>query len=157
MINGISLGNVHVSEKCIHHTADGKRVLVIHGDKCDTFVMRYEWVCRLTTKLYHYMTLVDEIAGAVLARLRLRSLGLGTSVKQKAKIMTIHLADVENRVIEEARAAGCDAVVCGHIHRPGRSEKDGVLYLNAGDWVENCTAVIEHPDGELELVTWSPE
>ncbi len=155
MINGISLGNVHVSERCTHTTADGRKVLVVHGDMYDSFVARWEWFCRLTTKAYHYMTWANELANRLLGKLRMGSLRLSTSVKQRAKTMTIRLANVENRVIEEARATGCDAVICGHIHEPGTAERDGVLYLNAGDWVENCTAVVEHLDGRLELISWS--
>jgi hypothetical protein len=33
-------------------------------------------------------------------------------------------------------------------------EIDGLSYINCGDWVDSCTAVVEHFDGRLELVAW---
>ena len=34
-------------------------------------------------------------------------------------------------------------------------EVHGVMYLNDGDWVESCTALVEHHDGRLELIDWA--
>jgi hypothetical protein len=48
-----------------------------------------------------------------------------------------------------------DGVICGHIHHAEMREIDGVSYVNDGDWVESCTAVVEHFDGVLEIVHWA--
>jgi UDP-2,3-diacylglucosamine pyrophosphatase LpxH len=58
-------------------------------------------------------------------------------------------------VAHEARRQGYDGVVCGHIHHAEIDEVDGILYCNDGDWVESCTALVEHLDGRLELVQWA--
>lgn len=55
-----------------------------------------------------------------------------------------------------AADAGVAGIVCGHIHKPDVAEQDGLLYCNTGDWVENCTAVVENHAGEVALVTWRP-
>ena len=47
-----------------------------------------------------------------------------------------------------------DGVVCGHIHWAAIRDADGVTYVNCGDWVDSCTAIVEHHDGRLELVHW---
>ena len=57
----------------------------------------------------------------------------------------------------EAQRRGLDGVVCGHIHHAEMREVNGVLYLNDGDWVESCTALVEHADGRLELLDWLAE
>jgi UDP-2,3-diacylglucosamine pyrophosphatase LpxH len=64
--------------------------------------------------------------------------------------------DFERAVAHEARKRGHQGVVCGHIHRAGMRDIDGVLYCNDGDWVESRTALVEHYDGQLELVQWTP-
>ena len=61
----------------------------------------------------------------------------------------------EDALAGEAQRRGFDGVVCGHIHHAEMREVDGVLYLNDGDWVESCTALVEHHDGRLELIDWA--
>jgi hypothetical protein len=58
-------------------------------------------------------------------------------------------------VAKEARKRGADGVVCGHIHHAEMRDIDGILYCNDGDWVESLTALVEHPDGKLEILDWS--
>ena len=60
--------------------------------------------------------------------------------------------DFENSVAREASRRGMQGVVCGHIHRAAMHDIHGVLYCNTGDWVESCTALLERPDGALELL-----
>ena len=47
-----------------------------------------------------------------------------------------------------------DGVICGHIHHAEIKDIDGFLYVNTGDFVETCSAIVEHQDGNLELVNW---
>jgi UDP-2,3-diacylglucosamine pyrophosphatase LpxH len=61
----------------------------------------------------------------------------------------------ESALANEARRRGFDGVVCGHIHHAEMREVQGILYLNDGDWVESCTALVEHHDGQLELIDWA--
>ena len=65
------------------------------------------------------------------------------------------MSNYETAVAAEARDRGVDGVICGHIHKAEIREIDGVLYCNDGDWVESCTALVEHFDGRLEIVEWS--
>lgn len=58
-------------------------------------------------------------------------------------------------VSEEAQRIGVDGVICGHIHHATIESMNGVEYINTGDWVESCTAVIEHFDGRMELIEWT--
>jgi UDP-2,3-diacylglucosamine pyrophosphatase LpxH len=46
-------------------------------------------------------------------------------------------------------------VICGHIHHAVIRDDLGLRYINCGDWVESCTAVIENFDGGFELVRWA--
>ena len=64
-------------------------------------------------------------------------------------------ADAAPALAEEAARRGVDGVVCGHIHHPEIRAIDGVLYCNDGDWVESCSALVEHHDGRLEILRWA--
>ena len=52
------------------------------------------------------------------------------------------------------KARGYEGVICGHIHTPEIKQVDGITYMNDGDWVESCTALVEHHDGRFELIHW---
>ena len=56
---------------------------------------------------------------------------------------------------ELAKARGCTGVMCGHIHTPADKMLGDVHYLNSGDWIESLTAVVEHWDGQYELIEYS--
>ena len=58
-------------------------------------------------------------------------------------------------VAEEARRRGVDGVICGHIHKAEMRQIEDILYINDGDWVESCTALVEHMDGRLEILEWA--
>ena len=46
-------------------------------------------------------------------------------------------------------------MVCGHIHSAVIKEVEGVTYINCGDWVDSCTAIVEHWSGSMELIEWN--
>jgi UDP-2,3-diacylglucosamine pyrophosphatase LpxH len=46
-------------------------------------------------------------------------------------------------------------VICGHIHYATIRDQNGIRYMNCGDWVESCTALVEHEDGRFEILTWT--
>jgi UDP-2,3-diacylglucosamine pyrophosphatase LpxH len=64
------------------------------------------------------------------------------------------IGSFEETLSGEARRRQVDGVVCGHIHTAAMHDKFGLQYINTGDWVESCTAVVEHHDGRLELIKW---
>ena len=66
-----------------------------------------------------------------------------------------YIGDFEHAVASEAKRRGTDGVVCGHIHKAEMRQIDGILYCNDGDWVESCTALVEHMDGRLEILHWT--
>jgi UDP-2,3-diacylglucosamine pyrophosphatase LpxH len=55
--------------------------------------------------------------------------------------------------LDDARRRGLDGVICGHVHRAGLFERDGLVYANDGDWVESLTALAEEADGTLRLLS----
>ena len=69
----------------------------------------------------------------------------------------VQVRECAHRLVGEAKRRGLDGVVCGHIHHAEMRLVQGVMYMNDGDWVESCTALVEHPDGRFELIDWASE
>ena len=65
------------------------------------------------------------------------------------------IGDYEEAVAGEAKRASADGVICGHIHHADIHDRFGIRYVNTGDWMESCTAVVEHPDGRMEVIRWA--
>jgi len=149
---GVSFGAVRLLERAVHLAADGKRYLIIHGHQFDG--------------LAHFNRLLDRIGSALYDRILdlnvwinrfRRMLGFGywsfaSFIKLKAKSAMKYVTDYEEALIQFAIKSQMDGVICGHIHRPEIRPVGEVLYLNCGDWVENCTALAEHFDGRIELI-----
>ncbi len=151
---GQHFGGVDVVASAIHETAAGERLLVTHGDQYDAILRHIPWL----SKLGDGVLSVVMAANALLNRLRLRmgmsywSLSAWTKGKVKDAVKVI--SAYEHALVAEAKHAAADGVVCGHIHLAAMHRDYGIRYINTGDWVESCTAVVEHFDGRLELLHW---
>ena len=85
---------------------------------------------------------------------RLPYWSLSAYLKNRVKKAVEFVSHFEDAVVREARARNCQGVICGHIHTPDDRFIDGIHYLNDGDWVESCTALVEHADGTFEIINW---
>ncbi len=151
-----TLGGVELADMFIHDTIDGRRLLVIHGDFFDHLTKHAAWVYHLGDRAYTAALHLNKWMN--LAR---RSLGypywsFSSLLKTKVKRAVNFINDFEHFVARYTKKKDCAGVVCGHIHVPAIRQIDGVDYYNCGDWMEHCTALVEHVDGRFELVnhTW---
>ena len=156
-----SFGGVEVAEECIHLTADGRRLWVTHGDLFDGVIQCAKWLAYTGDVAYEFMLKVNRWFNRVRARLGLPYWSLSRYLKLKVKRAVSYVSDFEVAVAREARRRGVHGVVCGHIHHAEIREIDGILYCNDGDWVESLTALVEHADGQLEIIdrsdaVWRP-
>ncbi|MBK9080994.1 MAG: UDP-2,3-diacylglucosamine diphosphatase [Rhizobiales bacterium] len=152
---GMHLGVVEIVEEAIHHTADGKRMLVLHGDKFDAVVTNIRWLALLGDSAYDFAIWLSIHISRFRRWLGLPEWSLSAWSKQKVKRAVNYISAFEDAVAADAARHGADIVLCGHIHKPAMRRCGGVLYLNAGDWIESCSAILEHPDGRIEVVAWS--
>ena len=151
--DGVSFGEILVRREHVHVTADGRRFLLLHGDEFDQVTRHHRWLAILGDIGYHVLVR----ANALLARLRrlLRRPGywsLAGYAKNRVKRAVSFIFDFEDSVIHAVKARGLDGVICGHIHCATIKVTDGLTYANCGDWVDSCTAIVEHLDGHLELI-----
>jgi UDP-2,3-diacylglucosamine pyrophosphatase LpxH len=149
---GISFGSVQLVERTIHVAADGRKYLVIHGHQFDGLAHFNRLLDRVGSALY------DRILdlNAAVNRVR-RTLGFGywsfaSYIKLKAKAAVKYVTDYEDAMIQYGRKTGMAGVICGHIHRPEIRPMGDLVYMNCGDWVENCTALAEDSDGKFTLI-----
>ena len=152
---GHHFGGVVVVTDAIHETADGKRLLVIHGDEFDGVVRYAKWLALLGDYAYNLALVLNTWFNRVRRRMNLGYWSLSAYLKNKVKNAVKFVENYESAVIEEARRRGVDGVVCGHIHKAEMRRFEDIIYCNDGDWVESCTALVEHPDGRLEILDWA--
>lgn len=152
---GVAFGDIVVVPEHVHELADGRRFLLLHGDEFDQITRHHRWVAILGDMAYNTLVL----ANGTLSRIR-RRLGrpgywsLAGYAKRRVKKALQFIFDFEDAAIHSARQRGLDGIICGHIHSAALREIGGLTYVNCGDWVDSCTAIVEHGDGRLELVAW---
>lgn len=151
---GHQFGGIEVHEDTVHTTADGRKLWVTHGDYFDAVIQRAKWLAYTGDYAYEFTLRMNRHLNHLRARLGLPYWSLSAYLKHKVKMALNYVTDFEKAVAQEARHRGHDGVVCGHIHRAEMRTIDGTLYCNDGDWVESRTALVEHMDGQLELVVW---
>ncbi len=154
---GMDFGGVKIRKKAIHQTADGRRLLVLHGDEFDAVMLAHRWLAFVGDAAYTWLMRVNVVVNSVRTRLGLPYWSLSKVAKHKVKNAVAFITRFEEVVAREAGARGVDGVVCGHIHNAEMREIGGVAYYNDGDWVEGCTALVEHHDGTMEILHWADE
>jgi UDP-2,3-diacylglucosamine pyrophosphatase LpxH len=147
-------GSIQVSHEVIHQTVDGRKFLVLHGDEFDVVVKYARWLAYLGDWSYGLCLKLNDFLNIIRQRLGYPYWSLSAYLKLKVKNAVKFIADFENALADVARDRGVDGVICGHIHHPEIREINGVTYCNDGDWVESCSALVEHFDGRLELIHW---
>jgi predicted phosphodiesterase len=150
----LQFGGVEIIDEAIHVTADGRRLLVIHGDAFDAVVTHARWLALLGDGAYTVMVWLNRHFNTARRRLGYPYWSLSAYLKQRVKNAVQYIASFGDAVADEARRRGADGVVCGHIHHAEIRDLGGILYCNSGDWVESCTALVEDFDGSLEVVSW---
>lgn len=151
---GLSLGGIKIHDRVVHSTADGRRLLVLHGDQFDGLLNHAQWLSLLGSGAYEVALGLNHVVNAVRRKFGLPYWSLASFLKHKTKKAVGFMNRFEETVAREARRLGVDGVVCGHIHRPEIRTIDGILYANDGDWVESCTALAEDFQGRLEILRW---
>ena len=152
---GVHFGGVVVARDAIHEGADGRRYLVTHGDEFDGVVQHAKWLAFLGDWSYRALLSANTVFNGLRRKMGFGYWSLSAFLKTKVKNALQFIEDFEGAVAEEARRRGVDGVICGHIHKAEMRMIDDILYINDGDWVESCTALVEHMDGTLEIIEWA--
>ena len=153
---GLQLGGITIQRKTYHRTADGRRFLVVHGDEFEGVIRYSKWLEVLGSWTYSGVLAADRWLNRVRRLLNWPYWSLANYLKETHQIRQI-ITEFEETAAREASTEGFDGVICGHIHRPRMRTIGDTQYVNTGDWMESCTALMEHRDGRLELHRWIPD
>lgn len=152
---GARFGDIEIVAEHVHETADGRRLLLLHGDEFDQVTKHHRWIALLGDVAYNALVRMNAWLSWLRRTLRISGYwSLAGFAKRRVKRAVSFIFDFEDAVFHTVRERGLDGIVCGHIHSAALRERDGVLYVNCGDWVDSCTAIVEHTNGRLELVEW---
>jgi UDP-2,3-diacylglucosamine pyrophosphatase LpxH len=151
---GLAFGGIDIRDEAVHVTADGRRLLITHGDLFDAVVQGARWLAHVGDWLYMLSLKANRWSNHARAKLGLPYWSLAQFLKQSVKNAVSYITRFERALAQEARRRGFDGVVCGHIHKAEIRDIDGILYCNDGDWVESMTALVETESGELRVIDW---
>ncbi len=152
----ISFGDIEIFGEHVHTMADGRRFLLLHGDEFDQITRHHRWIAVLGDVAYDLLVRANMLLSLIRRRFGMRCYwSLAGYAKRRVKKALQFIFDFEESALHAARQRGLDGIICGHIHSAViRESDDGTAYVNCGDWVDSCTAIVEHLDGALELVQW---
>jgi UDP-2,3-diacylglucosamine pyrophosphatase LpxH len=152
---GLDFGGVELLPEDVHVSADGRRLLVVHGDAFDSIVLYARWLAFLGDSVYTMLLKSNALVNGVRRRFGLPYWSLAAHLKKRVKNAVQFISRYEEVVAHAAAERGVDGVVCGHIHSAEIRQFGDITYYNDGDWVESCTALVEHVDGRMEIVDWA--
>ena len=150
----ISFGNVEIFNQAEHMGLDGKRYLITHGDLFDGITRLAPWLSFLGDRAYDFILGINTKYNWLRHRFGFGYFSLSKYLKHRVKKAVDFIFEFEKNLAAYCKRKGFDGVICGHIHHAEIKDIDGVVYMNDGDWVESCTALVEHTDGRWEIVTW---
>jgi UDP-2,3-diacylglucosamine pyrophosphatase LpxH len=151
--HGVEFGGIEVQPLAVHTTADGRKLLVTHGDQYDLVVKHHRALSVLGAAAYDLLIRINLIYNRGRALMGLKYWSLSKFLKLKVKHACTFISRFEETLVQEARRRKVDGVVCGHVHQSDLREPEGdIAYYNCGDWVECCTMLVEHRDGRMEIL-----
>lgn len=154
---GTHFGGIEVMQDAEFISQTGKRYLVTHGDQFDSLVVNAKWLEMIGAWGYEWTVRVNYLINRVRQLSGRRPLSLSKWAKQQFKQAQQYIQYFEEVLSDEARHGGYDGVICGHIHVAKLRDINGIHYVNTGDWMETCSAVLELDSGELQLLDWWAE
>lgn len=154
-VNDTAFGNIRVVDEIVHISPNGERYLVLHGDQFDIVTRYHKWIAVLGDYGYRFLIWVNTVLNKIRQRYGKGYWSLSKYVKQKVKKAVNFIGEFETAVAKACKDVDVDGVICGHIHHPEIKEIEGVKYMNDGDWVESCSALVEDYEGNIEIVYWS--
>ncbi|MEQ8846541.1 UDP-2,3-diacylglucosamine diphosphatase [Botrimarina sp.] len=146
-----NFGVVEIQDQFVHEAADGRRYVVTHGDQFDRVEQECQWLSLVASYAYDVLLTANWLGNRLRGK-KHDPYAFCAAMKGRVKRLVKHVSEFEGSIVQSARQLNCDGIICGHIHVPRIDEFEGVVYLNTGDWVENCSALVELADGSFDLI-----
>jgi len=150
----LKFGKIRIKNEQVHEGVDGKLYLVTHGDLFDGVTRLAPWIAWTGDHAYRTLLWLNTMFNYGRRLLGMRYWSMSKFLKHNVKKAVNFIFAFEKNLAKYCKSRGYDGVVCGHIHTPEIKDVDGIRYMNDGDWVESCTAIVEHDTGIFEMVHW---
>ena len=150
-------GNIRLVDTIIHQGLDGKLYLIMHGDQFDAVIKNMKWLAHIGSWMYDFTISLNVVVNKVRNKFRLPYWSLSSWAKYKVKQAVNFIGDYEENLSLYAASKNVQGIICGHIHHANIRAIADITYMNCGDWVESCTALVEHTDGRWELIRWTEQ
>jgi len=147
-------GNVELLRNDTHIGVDGKKYIVMHGDEFDAVINNIKWLSHLGAWAYDVSISLNIIVSKIRSWFGLPYWSVSAWLKYKVKEAVNFIGNYEQNLSAYAKSKEANGIICGHIHHANIRKIDDVVYMNCGDWVESCTALVEHLDGTWEIIVW---
>jgi len=152
---GITFGDIKIKNQAFHKTARNEKLWIVHGDLFDEVMQHARWLAYIGDSAYTFLLWLNKWFNKIRRLLNLPYWSLSQFLKLRVKKAVSFINAFETLMVKEASRRGCDGVVCGHIHKSELKIINDKIYANDGDWVESLTALVEHQNGELEIINWA--
>ncbi len=149
---GARFGAIEIERSSVHVTAAGKRYLVTHGDDYDFVSTHVRWLAIVGDWSYAAALRFNRVYNIGRHALGRDYWSISAFLKHKVKSCVSRAGKFEAALAAAAHEVRATGVICGHIHHPDQRMIGPIHYVNMGDWVESCTAVVETVSGQLELI-----
>jgi UDP-2,3-diacylglucosamine pyrophosphatase LpxH len=154
---GTHFGSIEIRQEDYHTTEDGIKFLILHGDEFDNAVKCNKLLEIAGNWAYDILLDLNQLVNYVRRKFGFPYWSLAAYIKHKFKNAVKYISSFEKAVAHEAHRRKVDGLICGHIHRANLCDIDGIRYCNTGDWVESCTALVEHHGGQMQILHWTDE
>jgi len=151
---GSCFDGVELLKESIYSALDGRKLLLVHGDEYDIITRYRGWLSKLGHSAYQAGMTLNSGIERLISRRREQNLVIANMLKHKVKDLVQKLSDFDNSIKTAARTRGVEGIICGHIHRPEIRVIGDTSYYNCGDWLQSCSALVEHMDGSFEIIRW---
>jgi UDP-2,3-diacylglucosamine pyrophosphatase LpxH len=148
----IALGNLRCVREYIHTAAAGGKYLVLHGDGFDSVSTGHRWVAMLGAVGYDFLLTVNRFYNRYRQLRGKEPYSVSKAIKGRVKSAVSFVSRYEGKLVELAKRRGCSGIICGHIHTPADEFKEGIHYLNSGDWVETMSCIVEDDEGKFSVL-----
>ena len=152
---GTHFGGIEVRPTDIYEAVNGDKYLVLHGDSFDNVMLYARWLASIGDHAYDLVLRLNTVFNGLRRLMGLRYWSLSSYLKIKVKNAVQFISEFERVLANEAQKAGVQGVICGHIHHAEIKQYGDIIYMNDGDWVESCSALVEHFDGTWEIIFWA--
>ena len=147
--------SVSIANELEYVAINKKKYYITHGDFFDSITMTKKWLAILGDYGYDLLLHLNVVLNFLRKRIGIKKYwSLSKYVKDNVKSSVSFISDFEAVLSTHAKNKGYDGIICGHIHKAEIRDIEDIEYLNCGDWVESCTAIVETYEGEFKIINW---